>query len=109
MLTMTSGLPWDDGSYPMYDIRNDEANMFTNEDPVEFVLSMPVNYIPGTDFAYHSGLTLLLGEIVHRQSGMLLTEFAEQFLFGPLDINEYAWAVCEKDESIAFVSGGLYC
>ena len=84
MLTMTTGLPWDDGSYPIYDPRNDEYQMLFNEDPVRFVLEKPVVTSPGTNFHYNSGTTFLLSEIVKRSSGISLEEFVEQFLFAPL-------------------------
>jgi CubicO group peptidase (beta-lactamase class C family) len=105
MLTMTSGLPWDDGSYPIYDPRNDEYQMLFNEDPVRFVLEKPVVTSPGTNFHYNSGTTLLLSEIVKRSSGKSLADFVEQFLFTPLGIISYRWASSRNSHNTIFAAG----
>ena len=89
MLTMTSGLAWDDDSYPIYDRRNDEYKLITSNDPVRFALSLQMTSSPGSNFAYNSGITVLLGEIISRASGMSLQEFAFENLFNPLSINNF--------------------
>lgn len=105
MLTMTSGLTWDDGSYPIYDPRNDEYQMLFNEDQVRFVLEKPLVTSPGTNFHYNSGTTFLLSEIVKRSSGKSLEEFAEQFLFSPLGITSYRWASSRNTHNTVFAAG----
>ena len=105
MLTMTSGLPWDDGSYPIYDPRNDEYQLLFNEDPVRFVLEKPVVTSPGTNFHYNSGTTFLLSEIIKRSSGISLDEFVDQFLFAPLQITSYRWSNSRNTHNSIFAAG----
>lgn len=105
MLTMTTGLPWDDGSYPIYDPRNDEYQMLFNEDPIRFVLEKHIVNSPGTNFHYNSGTTFLLSEIIKRSSGKSWEEFAEQFLFTPMGITSYRWANSRNTHNTIFAAG----
>ena len=105
MLTMTSGLPWDDGSYPIYDPRNDEYQMLFNEDPVRFILEKPIATSPGTYFHYNSGTTYLLSEIIKRSSGKSLKEFVDQFLFTPMGITSYRWVSSRNTHNTIFAAG----
>ncbi|NJD20014.1 MAG: beta-lactamase family protein [Gemmatimonadetes bacterium] len=106
LLTMTAGWPWHDDDIDADD--SDEVLMFLHEDPVRFVLDRPLAHAPGSRMDYHSGSTVLLGEIVRRVSGMDLHAFAEQWLFGPLGITGTKWAHCRNAPGVAYAGGGLY-
>jgi CubicO group peptidase (beta-lactamase class C family) len=47
---------------------------------------------PGTSFYYDSGLPHLLSAVIQKNTGMALQDYAEQKLFQPLGITDYAWA-----------------
>jgi hypothetical protein len=108
MLSMTAGLPYDEGTYPIADPRNDAHRMFVTEDPLAFVLGEDVVRPPGTTYIYNSGTTVLLGEIIRRSTGQSFADFAEEHLFGPLGITSYKWATMHGAPDVAFASGGLY-
>ena len=91
LLTMTSGMEWEQWAVPYGDPSNDETIMDEAPDPVAMVLSRSVKSPPGTSWTYNSGSTELLAEIVERESGMPLTQLAEEALFGPLGIRDYEW------------------
>ncbi len=105
MLTMTSGFPWDDGSYPIYDPRNDEYQMLFNNNMVEFMLSRNLENQAGSNFHYNSGTTFLLAEIVQRSSGTMLDQFADLHLFNPLGINSVRWTQSNNNHSDIFYAG----
>jgi CubicO group peptidase (beta-lactamase class C family) len=107
-LAMASGIPWDESSYPYTDSRNDVRAMLDSNDPIRFILSKNLVASPGTRFIYNSGTTNILGDIVRRKSGMLLTEFAKQHLFTPLGISDFLWVRFPKVNALTFASGGLY-
>ena len=107
MLNMTSGLDWDDGSYPIYDPRNDEYQLLFNEEPVKFILKKNLIYLPGEKFHYNSGTTFLLSEIISRVSGLSFDIFASEVLFKPLGITQFRWAI-SRNEHHSIFSGGLY-
>ncbi len=108
MLSMTSGLPFDETTYPVADPRNDAFQLFVTGDPVAFVLGEDVAHTPGTTYEYSSGTTVLLGEILRRSTGQRVPAFAEEHLFTPLGITSYRWAACLGAPDVTFASGGLY-
>ncbi len=69
LLTMTSGLQWDDESTSYYDPSNDMYKLFTDPDPMRFVLSKDLLKTPGTCFEYRNCNTNVIGEIIHRATG----------------------------------------
>ena len=107
LLTMTSGLEWNgmEVSVATRDPRNDLVQLFMVSDPVEYILSKPLVNEPGTSWYYNGGGTNLLGEIIHRASGMRMDDFAERYLFSPLGIDHYEWDYINAD--IVHASGNL--
>lgn len=90
-LTMTTGLRWDEETFPYTDARNDETGMDRSDDPVRYVLSRPLVVAPGTKWNYNGGLTHVLAAVVQRASGRSLVGYAREVLFEPLGIREVEW------------------
>jgi CubicO group peptidase (beta-lactamase class C family) len=91
LLTLTSGLLWDEKSYPYSDPRNTETQMVATNDWMKFVLERPTQSDPGAEWVYNTGSVHLLSGIIKHASGMYADEFAEQTLFQPLEIQSYEW------------------
>jgi CubicO group peptidase (beta-lactamase class C family) len=91
MLSMSTGLYWDEWTYPYYDSRNTHVAMNRSSDQLRFVMEQPVVASPGATFLYNSGVSIALGAIVGKVSGMAVGAFAEEYLFGPLGITDYFW------------------
>ncbi|UCC81951.1 MAG: serine hydrolase [Gemmatimonadota bacterium] len=108
MLSMTTGLPFDERTYPISDSRNDAFQLFLSKDPLAFMLGRDVAQAPGRSYQYNSGTTVLLGEIIRRATEQSLPSFAEEHLFAPLGITTYQWADCFGAPNVSFASGGLY-
>jgi CubicO group peptidase (beta-lactamase class C family) len=106
MLTMRSGLAWDEESFDYTDPRNDCAVMEASDDWVAEVVDKPMVADPDTTWVYSSGTTMVLTEILEELVGMKLADFAEQELFGPLGITEYYWK--HTPMGLADAEGGLY-
>ena len=81
VLSMTSGLQWDE--YP--------KEMYETNDWFQYILSRPLETEPGVNFHYNSGGTILLGGVIHFLEGKQADQFAEEALFSPLKISEYSW------------------
>lgn len=60
---------------------------------VEFALSLPMKYDPGTHPSYCSPGYHLLGSIVGAAAKSTEEEFGRKYLFGPLGIRDVVWAV----------------
>lgn len=61
---------------------------------VDYVLSQPITAQPGTTFRYFTGNTHLLSTILQQVSGMTAYEFAMEYLFRPLGIED---VTCDAD------------
>ncbi|MBG0860249.1 MAG: serine hydrolase [Bacteroidales bacterium] len=105
LLTMTSGLQWDDESTSYYDPANDMYKLFTSSDPMRFILSKQLINTPGTVFRYANCNTNLIGEIVHRATNRRLDIFCDSVLFSRLGISSYEWQKIKPE--IIFTSGDL--
>jgi CubicO group peptidase (beta-lactamase class C family) len=108
LLTMTSGLPFDEETYPLGDPRNDASQLFLSDDPVAFMLRRDVVHPPGTVYQYSSGNTVLLGEIIRRTTRQSIPAFAAESLFEPLQISSFRWAPMPEAPEITYTPGGLY-
>jgi CubicO group peptidase (beta-lactamase class C family) len=105
LLTMTSGVDWDDESTSYFDEDNDMYQMFMSQDPIEYILSKDSVLTPGTVFEYSNCNTNLIGEIIHRSTKMRIDEFAKRFLFSKLGIKDFEWQMISED--VVFTSGDL--
>ena len=66
-------------------------SMLESNDPVQYVLDLPVAEKPGTRFEYTNGVSHLLSAIVSETTGMSASRFAEEHLFTPLNITDFVW------------------
>jgi len=103
-LSMTAGLSWDE-SLPYTDPRNDHVGMNNSSDPIRYVLERPLATKPGTRFLYNSGISIVLGEIIYKASGLRADEFAQAHLFAPLGIRHYYWQ--RYPNQVVQTGGGL--
>jgi CubicO group peptidase (beta-lactamase class C family) len=91
LLTMTSGIAWDEASYPYGSSLNDATRMERSQDPVRFILDRPIIRKPGTQFQYCGANSMLLSAILQEATGMTVADYAKQYLFEPLRISKYRW------------------
>jgi CubicO group peptidase (beta-lactamase class C family) len=106
LLTMTSGIRWDEDTYGYTDSRNSCAAMEASHNWTGYVLGLPMAAEPGNAYVYNSGVTMLLDHILYRATGQHALAFAEKRLFAPLGIREYYWKQTPAGETDA--EGGLY-
>jgi len=91
LLTMTSGLAWNEWAIPYSNPNNDVVMAYQVDDPVSFILEKPLDGEPGRSFNYAGGNNILLGEIVENAGGLNFDEFSGKYLFEPLGIAPYFW------------------
>lgn len=83
LLTMRSGLASTS--------RSNYGRWVTSSNWIEYALDRPVQGIPGVDRIYSTGSTHLLAVILHKATGMNTLQFANRYLFGPMDIDVTGW------------------
>ena len=93
LLTMTSGLDWQEGD-PAY------RAMYMSRDWMQYVLDLPMREQPGERFNYCSGCSHLLGGVVQSATKTKVQDFARQNLFQPLGISDWRWDVDAKGMAI---------
>jgi CubicO group peptidase (beta-lactamase class C family) len=91
LLTMSSGLAWDETTVPYTDPSNTYWQMEVAPRADHYVLAQPLAARPGEVFNYNSGSAELLGLILRKVSGKRLDAFAKEALFDPLDIKDWDW------------------
>lgn len=88
LLTMTHGLVWEENT--------DYGPLTLSSDWIQYLLDKPMAHDPGTVVEYCSGAPHILSAIIQNVTGMTTAAFAETYLFGPLGITDYEWAVDEQ-------------
>ena len=83
LLTMRSGL--ETTSFHNY------GRWVLSDNWVEFALDQPMEKKPGGDMAYSTGTSHLLSVILSKATSMSTRAFAEEYLFGPMDIQVGGW------------------
>ena len=104
LLTMSSGLKWNE-DIPYDNPENSEIRMIRSGNPIEYVLSQPMDTLPGKVWKYNGGTTQLLAAIIERTSGEKITEFARKNIFTPLGITHFEWAIYPGTKEYAAASG----
>jgi CubicO group peptidase (beta-lactamase class C family) len=86
LLNMSSGFQcsWNDGEKELREMR-------ASNDWVKFMLTLPFANYPDAQFSYCSGNFYLLAEILQRTTKMNCHDFAEKYLFKPLEFGKSYW------------------
>lgn len=87
VLTMSFGFE-EPGEYPAWENRSWYTLNWKKD-----ILCQPIEYEPGSRFDYDSAAPALFGPIIEQSSGFSVGQFAESFLFKPLEIKSYRWHI----------------
>lgn len=106
VLTMTTGITWDESTVTYTDPANSCANMERSQDWIQYVLDQPLAADPGATFVYNSGATELLAHVLKSATGRHAHEYAAEQLFRPLGITDTYWK--RTPTGLSDTEGGLY-
>ncbi len=67
-------------------------NMFDQIHDLQFSLDLPAVFEPGTVFEYNSCNSMILSGILQKATGMTALAYAQEKLFGPLQIHDLYWS-----------------
>ena len=105
LLTMSSGLDWDEPSPIHRPSRDDQFPLAWKSSAYPFVFGRDMVASPGSRFVYSGGSTSVLAEIMTRSAGDDLRSIVRKELFEPLGIADWEWSANLRGAPIAF--GGL--
>ncbi len=92
LLTMTSGLAWNEWGTPHGTSANDIDMLYLDcDDPITCVLERPWWAEPGKKFTYNGGGMVILGEILKNATNMNIDEFSKKYLFEKLAVDSTQW------------------
>jgi CubicO group peptidase (beta-lactamase class C family) len=106
LLLMNSGVEWDEWSTEYGSSDNSVELMLRSGDTVQYFLDLPMAHSPGEVWVYNSGGTHMLGAIIRQTTGMSVLQFANQYLFSPLNITDVWWDVDLQGHY--YCGGGLH-
>ena len=94
VLTMTTGLDWNEWNISYSHPDNMYNQMFAiSGNAIQFFLDLPTVYDPGEHWVYTTGASHLLSAIIQETTGMSTRDFAEEYLFDPLNMTIGGWGV----------------
>ena len=105
LLTMTSGLDWNDEGFLTGDPRNDTSLMEATDDWVQYTINKPMAADPGKVWNYNSGSSELLAYIFQKETGQDIDDYGQKYLFAPLGIR-HEWK--RTYLGVVDTEGGLY-
>lgn len=77
ILTMSSGLAWNEWKEVPNDLSEMYAKPFTQWHL--HVLEKPLQYDPGTEFVYNTGASIMLNRVIERASNMTISQFTKLY------------------------------
>jgi CubicO group peptidase (beta-lactamase class C family) len=108
LLTMTSGLEWNEGDISLTDDRNDLIRLGRSSDPIGYILAKPALYEAGTVYYYSGGDTNIVGEIIHKSTGLNVDLLSREYLFPHLGITNFSWLYFPYNNNVVYCSGDIY-
>lgn len=86
LLWMLSGLGWDEESGTHIG-----GMLALQRDEIDFILSLPLDHVPGTAWNYSTADSHLLSAVLTAATGVSALEYAQTVLFDPLGITPEKW------------------
>lgn len=71
--------------------KGNEQSMMESEDWVKHTLDLPMSTEPGKSSSYCTGCALTLGSLIEIATDKNIEDFAREYLFQPLGIENYHW------------------
>ena len=89
LMTMKSGLSWNELRGAFDGQLSDIDRMVESEDWAEFLITKPLDAVPGSRYAYNSAIPVLLAEAIEVQYGDGIHSFLLNEVFGSMNVNSF--------------------
>jgi CubicO group peptidase (beta-lactamase class C family) len=91
LLMHRAGFSWNESIVSPYSPDNNLNQMRSSSDWAGFILSQPLEAIPGLRHNYNSGAVQIISKIITNVSGESMEQFLVERLFKPLGITNWTW------------------
>lgn len=91
LLTMKTGLQWDEGTFSYDDPRNSFIQWILSPDPIQHFFDLPMACPPDRRWYYNTGASSMLSTLITVTTGETAHDFAREWLFQPLGITRSIW------------------
>lgn len=99
LLTMSSGLDWEEWRYGF--LFSDETRLLWKKDLTQFFFDRDLIHTPGNIFNFNGGGTSVLSDILTKKTNKSLKELAKEWLFTPLEIQNFEWVEDRNGRALA--------
>ena len=89
LLNMCAGFDWNEGKMSYHNPKIDASLQMQHEDWVEYVLAKEMGNSKNDTFLYSSANPILVSYLIKQITPFHNADFADRFLFAPLDISHY--------------------
>ncbi|MFZ9046168.1 MAG: serine hydrolase domain-containing protein [Cyclobacteriaceae bacterium] len=91
LLLHNAGFSWNESVIAPESPNNDINLLKEADDATAFILSKPLEALPGTRYNFNSGTGFIVSKIIEEVSGQTLEAFVKETVFAPLHITKYVW------------------
>lgn len=102
LMTMKSGLSWNELSGVFDGQLSDIDRMIASENWAEFLITKPLDALPGTRYAYNSAIPILIAEAIESQYGSDIQSFMLNEVFESLGVRSFDVATVGDNTNMAW-------
>ena len=100
-LTMRSGINYDNDGW-----EEEEVLALVPDDLIRYILERPMKNKPGEEAVYKNSDPIIMGKVISNAVKTDLVNFADQYIFAPLQISNYYWS--RHRDNTPYGAFGLY-
>ncbi|MEO9804868.1 MAG: serine hydrolase [Reichenbachiella sp.] len=89
LMTMKSGLSWNEFSTAFDGQENDIDRIIQSDDWVEYLITKPIDVLPGRRFSHNSAVPVLIAAAIENQYNDGYQSFLMKEVFGTLEVNNF--------------------
>ncbi|WP_422362278.1 serine hydrolase domain-containing protein [Reichenbachiella sp.] len=102
LMTMKSGLSWNELSGVFDGQLSDIDRIIESEDWAEFLITKPLDALPGTRYAYNSAIPILIAEVIEIQYGGDIQSFMLNEVFESVNVGSFGVTQVGENTNMAW-------
>ena len=105
LLKMSAGFAWEELKISFFlpngqpNPQNSLVKMLSDNDPIKYLLDLPIITPPGLFFNYNSGEPILAETMLEKKTGEKINSLMQEYLFTPSGITSFSWEKVSDNET----------